>query len=211
MILLARLKRAGAEKRLRQNQFGFRSGRSTADALFIVRRNMEAAWSRKGGSLMLLALDWRKTFDRILPDALFAALRRFGLPEEIIEVIKNIYASRSFTVTDCGRTSATRRQSTGISQGCPLSPFLFGIVMTILMHDAVALLGKDAKEAYEIGTLSDIEFADDTMLMGVNHIFLQEVTDAVEKVGREFGLELHWGKVQLANVQSDQRILSTVL
>ena len=154
-----------------------------------------------------MALDWRKSFDRILPDALFAALRRFGLPEEVIEVIKNIYASRSFTVTDCGRTSATRRQSTGISQGCPLSPFLFGIVMTLLMHDAVALLGKDAKEAYEIGTLSDIEFADDTMIMVVKHIFLQGFTDAVEKVGREFGLELHWGKVQLVNVQGDQSIL----
>ena len=79
--------------------------------------------------------------------------------------------------------------------------------MTLLIHDAMALLGKDAKEAYEIGTLSDIEFADDTMLMGVNHIFLQEFTDAVEKVGREFGLELHWGKVQLVNVQGDQSIL----
>ena len=55
--------------------------------------------------------------------------------------------------------------------------------MPLLMHDAVAVLGNDAKEAYEIGTLSDIEFADDTMLMGVNHIFLQEFTDAIEKVG----------------------------
>ena len=55
--------------------------------------------------------------------------------------------------------------------------------MRIWMHDAVTLLGKDAKEAYEIGTLSDPEFADDTMRMGVSHIFLQEFTDAVEKVG----------------------------
>ena len=33
------------------------------------------------------------------------------------------------------------------------------------------------------------------------------MNDAVEKVGREFGLELYWGRAQLVYVQSDQSIL----
>ena len=41
MMLLHRLKAGGAEKRLWQTQFGFKSGCGTSDALFIVRRILE--------------------------------------------------------------------------------------------------------------------------------------------------------------------------
>eukprot|EP00959_Pyramimonas_sp_CCMP1952_P210845 4412148-Pyramimonas_sp.AAC.1 len=42
VILLARLKGAGAERRIWGAQCGFRSGRGTADALFVARRMIEA-------------------------------------------------------------------------------------------------------------------------------------------------------------------------
>ena len=41
MVLLARLKDAGAEQRIWKTQFGFRSGAGTADALFTARRLIE--------------------------------------------------------------------------------------------------------------------------------------------------------------------------
>ena len=60
MLLLNRLKAAGVERRLWPSQFGFRQGFSTEDALFIVRRNIDKAWAARGGSVLLLALDWEK-------------------------------------------------------------------------------------------------------------------------------------------------------
>ena len=112
----------------------------------------------------MLALDWKKTFDSINVDGLLSALTRFGLPEHFVSVIRAIYSDRVFEVKDCGVTSAKRRQLSGICQGCPLSPYLFVIVMTILMHDAHAALGVTATAAVHRGDLYDILYADDTLV-----------------------------------------------
>ena len=47
-----------------------------------------------------------------------------------------IYADRSYQVRDSGRVSDVHAQRFGILQGCPLSPFLFSILMTVLIRDA---------------------------------------------------------------------------
>ena len=81
-MLLGRLKRAGAEQRVRATQFGFKSGCGTVDALFIARRATDAAWEAADGSLLIVLLDWGKAFDRIDPSALMNALTRFGVPAD---------------------------------------------------------------------------------------------------------------------------------
>ncbi len=126
-ILLNRLKAGGAESKLWSTQFGFRSGRSTEHALFVVRRRIEQAWASRGGALLMVALDWRKAFDSLAPHRLIEALQRFGIPEGMVQAIAGIYEERVFTVTENGLESTQRPQDAGISQGCPLSPFLFGI------------------------------------------------------------------------------------
>ena len=78
--------------------------------------------------------------------------------------------------------------------------------MTVLMTDASRMLSPEAANAYERGRLSDILFADDTLLMGIEGAHLEEYTARVEEAGREFGLQLHWGKVQLVRVRSTQDV-----
>ena len=63
MVLLKRLLDAGADAKIWPSQYGFRKRRGTEDALHCVRRAIELAWSRKGGAICLLALDWAKAFD----------------------------------------------------------------------------------------------------------------------------------------------------
>jgi hypothetical protein len=82
---------------------------------------------------MLLALDWAKAFDSISPEALIDALRRFGIPEKFIAAVSGIYRNRTFEVK---QISTPHGQYYGICQGCPLSLFLFSLLMTVLMHDA---------------------------------------------------------------------------
>ena len=115
-----RLVEAGAEKRLSETQFGFRSGRSTLDAIFVLRRRVDLAGAQRDGKVFVMALDWSKAFDSINPESMLSALRRFGLTEHVLGVIAAIYSSREFRVRDCGQESSSRQQRSGISQGCPL-------------------------------------------------------------------------------------------
>ena len=205
-ILLNRLKDAGSESRLWSRQFGFKTRSSTEDALFIVRRRIEQALTSRGGRASLLALDWKAAFDCIAPQRLMLALRRFGLNESMIDAVKEIYNDRHFHVRDEGVQSSNRPQRAGISQGCPLSPFLFGILMTVLMTDARSKLGNDAKTAYDRHDLEDVLFADDTLLISNCGRHMEEYMNAVMETGAEYGLQIHWGKVQLVQVCTDQPV-----
>ena len=208
MFLLRRLQRAGVDDHVWPSQFGFRRNRGTEDALHCVRRAVERAWADRGAVLHLLALDWRRAFDSISTDALLNALRRFGLPGYFCDVIRSIYTGRVFEVSECGETSSRHRQDAGVCQGCPLSPFLFVIVMTLLMHDTIQLLSTAGQQAFRDGTLFDVLYADDTILLGSDAALLQEFAAAIERTGINYGMSLHWGKTQALSVCTDTRIRS---
>ena len=106
---------------------------------------------------------------------------------------------RQFLVKDCGCSSTTRPQLSGISQGCTLSPYLFVMVMTVLLHDAVGMLSPPARAEYNKGALSDVVYADDMLLVGVASRHLEEYLAAVQRAGHRYGMDLHADKFQLVS------------
>ena len=70
--------------------FGFSAGRSTTDAVFIVCQVQEK-FLEKQKELWIAFVDFEKAFDRVPCDVLWWALRRVGVEEWIINVIKSIY------------------------------------------------------------------------------------------------------------------------
>ena len=136
-------------------------------------------------------------------ESLLDGLRRFGLPAGFIDMVAGIMMDRQFYVEEWGSKSALRRLRSGITQGCALSPLLFIMAMTVLMKDALELLPQQAREAYAKGDLSDIAYADDTLLLAVSSAHLEQYLRAVEAAGKRFGLELHHSKFQLLQVLSD--------
>ena len=198
---------AGAERRLWKSQFGFRKHCSTEDAIYTARRHIELALARRSGTVKLLALDWKKAFDSVHVGRLLDALRRFGLPIEIRNMVSAMLRHRRFVVNDCSQSSEERFQRSGISQGCTLSPLLFIVVMTVLLHDAVSWLGPEARAAHAQGNLTDLVYADDTLLLAASEDHLDEYLRAVVAAGRHYGMELHWGKFQLMPVNGQCRLL----
>jgi len=209
-----RLVTAGVEKRLSETQFGFRSGRSTLDAIFVLRRRGGLAGAQRDGKVFVMALDWSKAFDSINPESMLSALRRFGLTEHVLGVIAAIYSSREFRVRDCGQESSSRQQRSGMSQGCPLSPFLFVMLMSVLMQDAEDKLPPEDQELLRQGSLAELLYADDTLLLSVSAKSLERFLVAVSNAGAAYGLELHWGKLQLIKVRCSTAVhrpdLSTI-
>ena len=94
-------------------QFGFRKGKSTAEALFCVRRLTDVV-EQGHENLFLVFLDWEKAFDKIYHEKMLQSLKRVNIPDEILEAIKSLYRMPLFQVTHKTQQSDWYTQRTGI-------------------------------------------------------------------------------------------------
>ena len=187
-----------AEPYLRESQYGFRAQRGTRHPLFAVRRAME--WSEMTGHpLYMLFLDWKQAFDSIDHTAMIEALDRFGLSDRMLLAIMSIYDKPEFTTRGNNDQTATGKVSAGIRQGCPLSPYLFIIVLTVILHDMDNTLKQQGvptntwSEGYPV---SDLEYADDTLLLARTIPQLQSILSALEHHAAEYGMHLNTIKTE---------------
>ena len=115
MMIRYRMQQA-IEDKLSKTQYGFRPGKSTSDALYVIRRIQDYAES-KGARLSLALLDWEKAVDKIQHDKLILALKRMGLSSQFCDVIRDCYKEPTFCVKDDFGCSGFKRQTAGIRQG----------------------------------------------------------------------------------------------
>ena len=108
---------------IRELQFGFRKGRSTAEAIFLVRRLQDLVDAKKHQVLYLLFIDWSKAFDKIRPDALRTAFEKLKVLKKLQAIVAQLIKAPLIEVIMGEDVSATYTQSSGIRQSCTLSPY----------------------------------------------------------------------------------------
>ena len=185
-LLHQRMLDGGVDEFIHRAQFGFRPKRGTSDALMLARRMIDAAYADKSKGLHLLLLDSAKAFDRIKTDAMVGALRRFGLPEPFVQMIMAIYKNRSFYINDHTGVSSVHGLAAGIALYCSLSPYLFIIVQSVLLHDIGCSLNLKSEPPFI--TSWEILYADDTLLISSHVDNLQQMLGRIVEEGRRYGL-----------------------
>ena len=85
--------------------------------------------------LNLLFLDWKQAFDSLDHNAMLIALERFGLSSRALKIISSLYTEPMFFTKGINDQTATGTVGSGIRQGCPLSPYLFLLVLTVIFED----------------------------------------------------------------------------
>ena len=188
------------DHRLQAQHFGFRAGRSISTLLFILRRLTEL-FERHSSSLYILFLDWSQAFDSVSHPALRAALLRYGVPPQTVNSIMALYHQAQFFVPDRLSTSSTRSIGRGIRQGCPLSPYLFVVVLSAIsddLHSIFQALFRFSPWTHSANLhLTDVEFADDAVLISRTNIALMRLLHLLQYLALRIGLSLNPSKCQL--------------
>ena len=110
----------GVDDSIQETQFGFRKGRSAADAIHCVRNVLTQARGTHNQTILML-LDWEKAFDKVKQETIPIVLKRFGVDEKLINIVKALFRNPTFMVEELGEQSGKYLQEMGIRQGCPLS------------------------------------------------------------------------------------------
>ena len=131
-VLLNRI-RPVVDPILRNNQAGFRPGRSTTEQVNALRRIIEGA-KRKNLALVIVFLEIKKAFDSISRPAMFEILRLYGISEIIVNAISQLYTNSKGMVSENGNCSESFEINTSVLQGDVLAPFLFVIVIDFILN-----------------------------------------------------------------------------
>ena len=127
-------------------------GKSTVDAIFIVRQLME---KRIEGNLSVFCgfVDLEKAYDLVPRKVLYWCLWKKGVTEKLVRLVTETYRNAKTAVRTAGGVSREFEIKVGLHQGSALSPLLFAVIINVLSEH---LLAKN---------LWELLFADDLAIM----------------------------------------------
>ena len=104
-------------------QFGFMPGRSTMEAIFLVRQLMERCRKQKK-DLHMVFIDLEKAYDKIPQNVLWWVLEKHKVPANYITLIKYMYDNIVTSVRTSDVDTDDFPIKIGLHQGSALSPYL---------------------------------------------------------------------------------------
>ena len=119
-VLLSRIEPLLVEHR-RPQQSGFTTGRSTADAILVQRLLLEVH-REFNRPICVGYVDLNSAFDSVDRVALWKAVRGFGAPAVLLELVKDLYGHTQSQVRRCQRLSPSFQTKSGVREGCVLAP-----------------------------------------------------------------------------------------
>ena len=192
---------------LGEDQFGFRKGKGTRDAIGMIRAITERVQDTKE-KICVAFIDWQKAFDRVNWKKLLTILKEIGVDWRDRRLILNLYLGQQVKVRVGGSETQSVVLGRGVRQGCCLSPSLFNLYNECLIEEAVGKMG-----SFKIGgrKISTIKYADDLALITKTEEELQEMMTSLVETGRRYGMEINVNKSKVMMIASNVEPLNIVI
>ena len=178
-------------------QAGFRRQYSTTDHIFTLYNMVNnCLYGNKRGKLYVVFVDYRKAFDLINREKLWAALEETEVSTKMINMIKAIYKNVKAKVRFGNKLSDTIHCPLGVKQGCLLSPVLFSTLINKVAQK-VAEKGRMGYQFINGGKeIFSLLFADDIVLVSQTPAGLQNQINNLKLASEELGLEVNLSKTK---------------
>ena len=136
-------------------------------------------------------IDYAKAFDCMDHNKLWKILKEMGIPENLICILRNLYAGQEATVRTGHGTTDWFQIGKGVRQGCILSPCLFNLYAEYIMKNPGL---KEGQAGIKIArrNFNNLRYADDTTLMAESKelkSFLMKEKKESEKVGLKLNIQ----------------------
>ena len=200
--------RNGVDQRLRKEQAGYRRGRGTTDQVFVLRNIVEQVndWQAK---LYLGFIDFEKAFDSIHRDSLWIIMRKYGIPEKVVRMVKLFYDGFQCAVEYQGEKCEWFDIKTGVKQGCNMAGFLFLIVLDWVMRRTVGN-GENGIRWKLTSKLDDLDFVDDVALLSATKQQIQDKTRKLNVEATRVGMKISVEKTKTMRMNSKNKDRVTI-
>ena len=178
-------------------QYGFRKGRGTTDAIFVVKQ-LQEKHLEKQRDLYFTFVDLEKAYDRVPREVVYWCLRRRGVPERIVRLVQATYTNSSTVVRTAEGPTDVFDIQVGLHQGSALSPFLFIVVLDTVTRDCRA------------GLPWELLFADDLVIIAETEEELQRKWLGWQTGMASQGLKVNTGKTEVLVSSRERKDINIV-
>ena len=184
-------------------QAGFRPRLSTVHQLFTLQHLIDKQKHKKQ-QLYCCFVDLKSAYDKVQHRLLWQTLRSLGVRGRMLAAVQSLYANCQVAVKVQGHVGASIHTTTGLRQGCPLSPTLFGLFTDGLHHYLQQLVPSAGIEVLRTIT-SDMEYADDIILIASSAQQLQLLIDATHSYCEGIGMTISAEKTKVVVFNPSRR------
>ena len=168
---------------IHESQFGFMPGRSTTDAIFLLKHTIEKHREEQK-NIRVTFIDLEKAYDRIPREEIWRCSRERNVPEKYIRLVPDMYRGCKTVVRSAAGESNSFGVEVGLHQGSALSPYLFLLLMDVLTED----VRKDVP--------GSMMFADDIVLCGDDETDMTEYLETWRRALEDRGMRISRPKTQ---------------
>ena len=116
------------EEKIESYQYGFRPGKSTTDALFIIRQILQKVQESKP-EIHFLFIDFKAAYDSVIRKQLYKVTNELGIPEKLTTMVRATMENSSSSTRLQNSFSDPLEVTNGLRQGDALACLLFNTAL----------------------------------------------------------------------------------
>ncbi|KAI5752456.1 hypothetical protein M8J77_017138 [Diaphorina citri] len=180
------------DENLECDQFGFRNGRGTREAILALRTVTEESM-RVNKPVYIAFVDLQKAFDNVDWNLMMQILKDIGVKFTDRRLIFNLYKGQKAYI-EIGTESETASIRKGVRQGCQISPYLFNIYIEKAIRECkecctgVMLSGK---------RIQMLRFADDIAVLAPDESNLKRSLETMNEVFEKYKMKMNMKKTEI--------------